>query len=68
LEKHIIMPTSQKIFEKVFTQQEPLPETAITQAVKVMRSGRLHRYNIIPGEIGEAAMLEQEFASYMGMK
>jgi len=62
------MPTPKKMFQKDFTQQEPIPESAIMRAVEVMQSGRLHRYNVVPGEIGEAAMLEQEFASYMGMK
>ncbi|MCB1337981.1 MAG: DegT/DnrJ/EryC1/StrS family aminotransferase [Maritimibacter sp.] len=49
-----------------FTQQEPLPEAAIEAAVRVMRSGRLHRYNTAPGELAETALLEQEFAAYMG--
>ena len=52
-------------FAKSFTQQEPIPEQAIERAVAVMRSGRLHRYNTVPGEIAEAALLEGEFARYM---
>ncbi|MEP5214281.1 aminotransferase class I/II-fold pyridoxal phosphate-dependent enzyme, partial [Sulfitobacter pontiacus] len=51
-----------------FTQQEPIPEEAIEAAVAVMRSGRLHRYNVAEGELGEAALLEQEFAAQMGSK
>ncbi len=51
-----------------FTQQEPIPEDAIEAAVAVMRSGRLHRYNVAEGELGEAALLEQEFAAQMGSK
>ncbi|MEM7507983.1 MAG: DegT/DnrJ/EryC1/StrS family aminotransferase [Pseudomonadota bacterium] len=51
-----------KTFRGVFTQQEPLPEAAIEAAIAVMRSGRLHRYNTLPGEAGEAALLEREFA------
>ncbi len=62
------MSEAKKIFHKDFTLQEPIPESAIARAVEVMRSGKLHRYNVSPGEIGEAAMLEEEFASYMGMK
>jgi dTDP-4-amino-4,6-dideoxygalactose transaminase len=57
-----------KIFRKSFTLQEPIPESAIAMAVEVMRSGRLHRYNVNPGEKGETALLEEEYASYMGMK
>ena len=54
------------VFNKPFTQQESIPETGITRAVEVMRSGRLHRYNVIEGETAEAALLETEFATYMG--
>lgn len=51
-----------------FTQQEPIPEEAIAAAVEIMRSGRLHRYNVAEGELGEAALLEQEFAAQFGSK
>lgn len=53
-------------FSKSFTQQEPLSEIAIEKAVEVMRSGRLHRYNLVEGEKGEAALLEQDFAESIG--
>ncbi|MGC3871667.1 DegT/DnrJ/EryC1/StrS family aminotransferase [Halomonas sp. GXIMD04776] len=56
-----------QIFSKSFTQQEPLPEAAIEAAVAVMRSGRLHRYNLVEGERGETALLEQEFADSLGV-
>ena len=58
---------SPKRFSKPFTQQEPLPEDAIAAAVAVMQSGRLHRYNVVDGEVGETALLEQEFAAYLGV-
>lgn len=51
-----------------FTQQEPISEEAIEAAVAVMRSGRLHRYNVTEGEVAPASRLEQEFAAYMGMR
>jgi len=54
-------------FTKSFTQQEPIGEAAIAAAVDVMRSGRLHRYNTAPGEPGDVALLEQEFAQYLGL-
>jgi dTDP-4-amino-4,6-dideoxygalactose transaminase len=57
-----------EVFNGSFTQQEPIPEEAITAAVEVMRSGRLHRYNTAPGETSEVALLEQEFAAQMGAK
>lgn len=55
-------------FTGSFTQQEPLPEEAIEAAVAVLRHGRLHRYNLAPGELGETALLEQEFAAQTGAR
>ncbi|MBB3190958.1 DegT/DnrJ/EryC1/StrS family aminotransferase [Halomonas cerina] len=54
-------------FSKSFTQQEPISEAAIEAAVAVMRTGRLHRYNLVEGEKGETALLEQEFAARLGV-
>ena len=62
------MRESKKIFRKDFNQQEPISDSAISRAVKVMHSGKLHRYNVSLDEFSEVAMLEQEYASYMGMK
>lgn len=55
-------------FDKPFTQQEPIPEAGIAAAMDVLRHGRLHRYNTVPGEIAEAALLEEEFAAFTGAK
>ena len=55
-------------FDGSFTQQEPIPEAGIAAALEVMRHGRLHRYNTVPGEIAEAALLEQEFAAFTGAR
>ena len=55
-------------FTKPFTQQEAIPEAGIERAVEVMRGGRLHRYNTLAGETAEAALLEQEYAAYMGQR
>ncbi len=57
-----------EMFAKAFTQQEPISEEAIARAVEVMRSGRLHRYNTVDGEPSETALLEKEFAAYLGVK
>jgi dTDP-4-amino-4,6-dideoxygalactose transaminase len=54
------------VFDKPFTQQEPIPESGIEAALEVLRGGRLHRYNTLPGEIAETALLEREFAAYQG--
>ena len=51
-----------------FTQQEPIPEDGIAAALAVLRNGRLHRYNLASGELGEAALLEEEFAAFVGAK
>jgi len=53
-------------FDGSFTQQEPIPEDGIAAALEVMRHGRLHRYNLAPGEEGETALLERDFASMTG--
>ncbi|MEP2139239.1 MAG: DegT/DnrJ/EryC1/StrS family aminotransferase, partial [Erythrobacter sp.] len=55
-------------FNGSFTQQEPLPEASIAAATAVMQHGRLHRYNLTEGEIGETALLEQEFAAATGAR
>ena len=57
-----------EIFTGSFTQQEPIPEDGIEAAIAVMRSGRIHRYNLAEGELGETALLEQEFAAQVGAK
>ena len=53
-------------FNKSFTQQEPLPEESLEAAMKVLKHGRLHRYNIVDDEYTETAILEREFGSSVG--
>ena len=55
-------------FTGKFTQQEPIPDEGIAAALEVMKSGRLHRYNLVGDEVGETGMLEREFAAYTGAK
>jgi dTDP-4-amino-4,6-dideoxygalactose transaminase len=55
-------------FTGSFTQQEPIPQAGIDAALAVMQSGRLHRYNTVGDEQGEAALLEQEFAALTGAR
>lgn len=57
-----------EIFNGSFTQQEPISEIAIEAAIKTLRSGRLHRYNTVEGEIDETSLLEVEFAKLVGTK
>ena len=56
------------VFSKPFTQQEAIPDAGIEHAIEVLRSGRLHRYNTLEDETSETALLEQEFAAYMGQR
>ena len=53
-------------FTGSFTQQEPIPDEGIAAALEVMRHGRLHRYNLAPGEVPEVSRLERAFADYVG--
>lgn len=55
-------------FTGSFTQQEPIPDAGIKAALEVLRHGRLHRYNVAPGETSQTAALEQEFAAMTGAK
>jgi len=57
-----------KPFAGQFTQQEPISEPAIEAALSVLRSGRLHRYNVVAGEIPAAAQLEAAFAAWQGTR
>lgn len=62
------MSSDRKTFRKEFTRQEAIPDAGVQRALEIMQSGKLHRYNVDPGEVGEAALLEKEFAEYMGAK
>lgn len=55
-------------FTGSFTQQEPIPDEGIEAALAVLRHGRLHRYNTAPDEVGETALLEEEFAALTGAR
>ena len=53
-----------KTFKGSFTQQEPISEEGIEAALNVLRSGRLHRYNLNPDEIGGLGF--EQFAASIG--
>ena len=57
-----------QFFKGNFTQQEPISQEGIEAALRVLRSGRLHRYNLTQGEEGEVALLEAEYAAFQGTK
>ena len=58
----------QETFGGSFTQQLPVPPEAEAAALAVLRSGRLHRYNLSAGEEGETGALEREFAAATGAR
>jgi len=60
--------TAPRQFGKSFTQQEAIGEDTIARAVEIMRSGRLHRYNVAEGELSEAALLERDYAAWQGSR
>ncbi len=51
-----------------FTQQESIPDAGIEAALAVLKHGRLHRYNVVEGEVAETSLLETEYAAYTGAK
>ena len=55
-------------FSKEFTRQEPIPDAGVKRAVELLQSGRLHRYNTTTGEVSDVALLEKEFAEYVGSR
>lgn len=58
--------TTPRRFSGNFTQQSALPEASIAAANDVLSNGRLHRYNLVPGEVGEVAKLEAEYRDWQG--
>ena len=62
-------PDAPERFDGIFTRQEPLPEEAIERAAALLRTGRLHRYDVPDGGgPSETSMLEREFADYQGRR
>lgn len=47
---------------------DPVPLEGIEEAVEVMRTGRLYRYNIAPGEESIVSECEKEISAYTGHK
>lgn len=50
------------------TEPEPIPEAGIARALELMRSGRLFRYGELRAEQNDVALLEQEFAAFVGRR
>ena len=57
---------TEAVFTKPFTQQEAIPDAGVDRAVEIMKSGRMHRYNLAGDEDSEASCLEMEYAKWQG--
>jgi len=64
----MLNPDKKVVLDVDLSDPGPVPEEAIEQAVTLMRSGRLHRYGEYAGTEPHVAMLEQEFAEYVGSR
>lgn len=61
--------TTVPAFDLDLTKPEPVPQQGIDRANELMKSGRLFRYGeTAPGELSDAALLEQRVAEMLGKK
>jgi len=56
------------VFHADLSAPDPIPESGIEAATRLMRDGRLFRYGEDRGGVPEAALLEQEFAALLGRR
>lgn len=56
------------VLTRDLTEPEPIPEAGIARAVELMRSGRLFRYGETGDDQRDVALLESEFAAYVGRR
>jgi dTDP-4-amino-4,6-dideoxygalactose transaminase len=61
-------PQQQSVLDIDLSDPGPIPESAIEQAVALMRTGRLHRYGEYQGSEPHVALFEQEYAAYLGSR
>lgn len=54
------------VFDGAFTQQSAIPQEGIAAAVRVLETGRLHRYNTLADAPSETELLEREYADWQG--
>lgn len=62
------MASDQPRLARDLTEPEPIPEEGIARAVELMRSGRLFRYGEAGADQLDVALLEQEFAAFVGRR
>ena len=56
------------VFSGDLSAPDPIPEAGIEAALRLLRDGRLFRYGEDRHSLPEAALLEEEYATYMGRK
>lgn len=64
--KKLVIQGGEKAFLKNLSVPNPVPEKAIEKVNEILRSGELFRYGCSGPEESEAALLERDFAAYMG--
>lgn len=55
-------------FTRDLTEPTPIPAEGIERAVALMQSGRLFRYGEMGADQSDAALLEEEFAAFLGRR
>ena len=60
--------TNRTVFSGDLSAPDSIPEESIEAAVRLMRDGRLFRYGEDRNSLPEAALLEEEYAAFMGRK
>lgn len=66
--KKLVIQGGEKAFGKNLSVPNPVPEKAIEKVNEILRSGELFRYGCSDPSKSEAALLERDFAEYMGTK
>ena len=61
-------PSRKTMLTKNIKQADPIPEAGIVEAVKIMRAGKLYRYNVPTAEESEVSICEKEIGDYTGHK
>ena len=60
--------SNRTVFTKDLSAPDPVPGAGIEAANKLLRDGRLFRYGEDRNSLPEAALLEEEFAAYLGRR
>jgi dTDP-4-amino-4,6-dideoxygalactose transaminase len=62
------VPTDRAYVTRDIKTPDPIPVEGHNEALKVMKSGRLYRYNTKPGEDSVVSLCEKEIVAYTGHK